>query len=80
MNVGCRQQVALAFAQALRAQRRRARMSQHLLAMRADLDITYPSLLERGLRQPSLTALIQIAHALRISPGELLQLTLEYLP
>lgn len=39
-------------------------LSQQDLALESDLDRTYISLLERGLRQPTLTTLIALASAL----------------
>jgi hypothetical protein len=44
-------QVALAFGGVLRIAREGAHSTQEALAERADIDRTYPSLLERGLRQ-----------------------------
>jgi transcriptional regulator with XRE-family HTH domain len=46
-------------------------MSQEDLAERASFDRTYPSLLERGLRTPTLTVLIEIARALDLEPAQL---------
>jgi len=51
-------------------------MSQEQLAERADLDRTYPSLLERGLRTPTLTAYFNICTALNLKPESLIQETL----
>jgi hypothetical protein len=36
---------------------------------------TYPSLLERGLRQPTLAVLIAVAYALEIEPALLVTMT-----
>src|SRR6267154_2716736 len=47
-------QVARAFGAILRAARVAAGLSQEVLAERADCDRTYPSLLERLLRQPTI--------------------------
>ena len=47
-------------------------MSQEALAFETDLDRTYISMLERGLRQPTLTTMLQISTALGISPTELM--------
>ncbi|MDB6102439.1 MAG: family transcriptional regulator [Gammaproteobacteria bacterium] len=70
-----RREVACAFGVVLRDSRRERNMTQESLAERADLDRTYPSLLERGLRQPTLTYLFAIADALGMDPAELVRLT-----
>lgn len=46
-------------------------ISQEELAHRADVDRTFVSRLERGVRQPTITTLIQIAKALDMSAAEL---------
>jgi len=69
-------EVARAFGVAVRTVRIAAGVSQELLAERADCDRTYPSLLERGLRQPTLGKMIDIARALRVEPVVLLSITL----
>ena len=63
---------ATAFGHALRYFRMNSRISQERLAQESGLDRSYISLLERGIRQPSLTTLIQIAQALNLSPRELI--------
>jgi len=50
-------------------------LSQEQLAELADMDRTYPSLLERGLRTPSLLQLLSIGGALKIRPGMLVDMT-----
>ncbi len=45
--------------------------SQEKLALEADLDRTFISLLERGLRQPSLNTLLQISKALDTKASEI---------
>jgi transcriptional regulator with XRE-family HTH domain len=69
-------QVAKAFGAILRAARVAAGISQEVLAERADCDRTYPSLLERGLRQPTIGKVIDIAGALHLEPTVLLNLTI----
>jgi transcriptional regulator with XRE-family HTH domain len=54
-------------------------ISQEALGLEAELDRTYPSLLERGLRTPTLTVIIDIARVLKIEPGHLVTETLERL-
>jgi transcriptional regulator with XRE-family HTH domain len=58
----------------LRNARREQGVTQEALAETADFDRTYPSLLERGLRQPTLTYLFGIADALGMDPEELVRL------
>ena len=72
-------QVARAFGATLKAVRAQAGIAQEVLAERADCDLTYPSLLERGLRQPAICVLIDIAHALRVEPAALLNKTIAFL-
>jgi transcriptional regulator with XRE-family HTH domain len=60
-----------AFGLAVRELRRRRAISQERLALESQLDRTFISLLERGLRQPSLTTILQIAKALEVTPEEL---------
>jgi len=72
-----RKLVGKAFGRVLRAYRLTLGLSQEGLAERADLDRTYPSLLERGLRAPSLEMLFRIAEALRIDPAELVAKTFQ---
>ncbi|MFO7816333.1 MAG: helix-turn-helix transcriptional regulator [Desulfovibrionales bacterium] len=62
---------AAAFGHALRYFRINSRLSQERLAQESGLDRSYISLLERGIRQPSLTTIIQIAQALDLPPREL---------
>lgn len=54
----------------LRAQRTQRGLSQEELAHRVGLDRTYISLLERGLRQPTLSTIVKISSALEIQPED----------
>jgi len=74
-----RQKVAIAFGRVLREARRQKGLSQEELAGHAEFDRTYPSLLERGLRTPTLTVLFQLAKVLEISAATLVLRTLEEL-
>jgi DNA-binding XRE family transcriptional regulator len=56
--------VARAFGATLRALRREREVSQEALAFDAEIDRTYPSLLERGLRHPTLSVLLRLSRAL----------------
>ena len=78
MSIG-RKETARAFGQALRAARFARGFSQEQLAELAELDRTTPSLYERGLRTPTLTALIDIGRALDIEPTKLLSDTIKQL-
>ncbi len=60
------------FAQRMREQRALLEITQEEVAHRADLDRTYISGCERGLRNPSLVSVEKIATALEISAHKLL--------
>jgi transcriptional regulator with XRE-family HTH domain len=70
-----RSQVAKVFGSLLRTARTGAGVTQEQLAELANMDRTYPSLLERGLRTPSLLQLLNIGGALKIRPGMLVDMT-----
>jgi transcriptional regulator with XRE-family HTH domain len=70
-----RQKVAVAFGRVLRETRKG--LSQEELANEAEFDRTYPSLLERGLRTPTLTVIIQLAKVLGVTAAWLVNKTLE---
>lgn len=53
-----------AFGTVLATQRRTRHLSQEDLAFEADLTRAYVSLLERGLRSPTLDSMIRLCHAL----------------
>ena len=58
------------FGKSLKTIRRKKRVTQEDLADMAKLDRTYISLLEHGLRKPSLEAIMSIAKVLDISACE----------
>lgn len=60
------------FGKVLRELRDGNGVSQEKLAEYCDLDRTYISLLERGLRQPTITTIFKLANALNISPSQLI--------
>jgi transcriptional regulator with XRE-family HTH domain len=62
------------FGTVLRELREKKKLSQEKLAEYCDLDRTYISLLERGLRQPTITTLFKLSDALKIKPSELVEL------
>jgi transcriptional regulator with XRE-family HTH domain len=70
------QKAATAFGEVLKTLRDGAGLSQEDLAEKADLDRTYPSLLERGLRSPTIGMFFRIADALGIEPGMLVRMTI----
>lgn len=61
------------FGKVLRELRVANNISQEKLAEYCDLDRTYISLLERGLRQPTITTIFKLAKALKISPSALIE-------
>ncbi len=60
------------FGLALKKLRLASNFSQIELAALSKIDRTFISLLERGVRQPSLTTIIQLASALKIRPSDLI--------
>jgi len=72
-------QVAAAFSQVLRIARRQRGVSQERLAESAEMDRTYPSLMERGLRHPTLATLLRLSCALGVGPAELVNRTVQEL-
>jgi len=73
MARGKKQTIEAAFGQILREFRDKTKMSQEKLAMECDLDRTYISMLERGLRQPSLKTIFVLAKALNIDPSKIIK-------
>lgn len=63
-----------AFGEVLRELRTKEKLSQEKLAQEGDLDRTFISLLERGMRQPSLNTVFSIAKVLRLPPDELVRI------
>ncbi len=74
-----RRRVAIAFGAVLRALRRERDLSQEQLAEGCDFDRTYPSLLERGLRTPTLTVLLRLADVLNVEAASLVSETVRRL-
>lgn len=66
------------FAVLLRKHRVAHGLSQEKLAERAGLHRNFISLIERGVNQPSIDTLFQIAHALEIYPVELIREICEF--
>lgn len=65
----------LAFGQVLRAVRKEVGLTQEELALTADIDRTFVSMIERGERQPTVRVIFRLAAALRVSPSQLILLT-----
>ena len=65
-------ELAKAFGQVLRATREKRGISQEKLALDCDIDRTYVSLLERGLRQPTIAVVFRLAQSLGTKPSSLL--------
>lgn len=66
-------QILSAFGRLIKQRRIKLGISQEELGFRANLDRTYISGLERGVRNPSLTALVSLAGGMGISVSELLE-------
>ena len=57
----------------VRAARKDLGWSQEDLAFETDIDRTYISGIERGVRNPSLDLLVKLAKTLKMTPSELLE-------
>jgi transcriptional regulator with XRE-family HTH domain len=66
------EQISTVFGQVLREQRISRQLSQEELALAADVDRTFVSQMERGIRQPTITTLMKLAGALGIQPSTLI--------
>lgn len=62
----------LAFGKVLRERRKRARLTQEQLALEADIQRNYVSLIERGINQPTITIIFKLAAALQCQPSALI--------
>jgi transcriptional regulator with XRE-family HTH domain len=62
-----------AFGAAVRDLRERRELSQENLGFEAELDRTYVSGIERGVRNPTLTTIWKLAEALGVTPSRLLK-------
>ena len=59
------------FGEVLKVQRKVRKITQRELAVKVELDKTYISMLERGVRKPSLEVAINIANTLEIPTAEI---------
>ncbi len=61
------------FGENLRRARLKANLSQEELAFQSGLDRTYVSGIERGVRNPTIVVVVQLADVLAIPPADLLE-------
>lgn len=66
-------EVARAFGRTLRKFRKAAQLTQEQLSLSANLQRNYVSELELGQKQPSVTTLLKLARALKVSPAEFIE-------
>jgi transcriptional regulator with XRE-family HTH domain len=64
--------ISRAFGTRLRELRLRRRLTQSDVAERAGVSLVYVSQIERGLRNPTLGVVIRLAHAVRVTPCDLI--------
>ena len=62
----------LAFGRVLRERRKHAGMTQEQLALEADIQRNYVSLIERGVNQPTIIIIFKLAAALKCQPSALI--------
>ncbi len=72
-------QLTGAFARELRERRTSAKLSQEKLAELAGIHRTYVSLLERGLKNPTLHIVFRLADVLGMSPTDFVQAVVDRL-
>ena len=68
-----RDPILCSFGQSVAKHRRAKELSQEALAEKADLDRTYLSDIERGVRNPGIRNVVLIAKALGVSASDLLK-------
>lgn len=64
----------MAFGRVLRQKRKEVGLTQEQLALEADVQRNYVSLIERGVNQPTIAVLFKLASALKCSPSTLVLL------
>jgi len=67
--------LALAFGETVRALREGLDVPQEAMALEVGMDRSYYGRVERGEKQPSLDTVFRLAHALEITPAELVEKT-----
>jgi transcriptional regulator with XRE-family HTH domain len=70
---------AIVFGQVLRTLRKDAGLSQEQLALAANIERNFVSLIERGVNQPTIRVLFKLASALETSPSRMMCLVEEKL-
>lgn len=65
--------IGLAFGKTLRKRRKEAGFTQEQLALEADIQRNYVSLIERGVNQPTITIIFKLARALGCTPASLVE-------
>ncbi len=73
MQAKPRQLVADQFGALLRELRNERGLSQETLAFEAEVDRTFISMLERGVRVPTVVTLLQLANALQVTPEAIME-------
>lgn len=63
----------LAFGKTLRIRRKEAKLTQEQLALEAEVQRNYVSLIERGINQPTITIIFKLAKALQCKPSDLVR-------
>ncbi|RYY48706.1 MAG: XRE family transcriptional regulator [Chitinophagaceae bacterium] len=69
-----RKPIEILFGEALRDLRTKAGLSQEALAYESDLDRSFISMLERGLKQPTISTLFSLSKPLRVKPSDFIKL------
>ncbi|MDN2699157.1 helix-turn-helix transcriptional regulator [Janthinobacterium sp. SUN073] len=72
--------IAIAFGTVLRRLRKDVEMTQEQLGFEAGLQRKYISELELGIKSPSLESVMKIASALKIPPGDFVELVWKAIP
>jgi transcriptional regulator with XRE-family HTH domain len=63
--------ISVAFGDVLRQHREDAALSQEALAHESEIHRTYVSMIERGIRHPTLDVVFRLAEALAVAPSTL---------
>ncbi len=61
------------FGMILRKYRKNRKLSQEDLALEADIDRTFLSELERGVRKPTINTVFALCYALKVKPSEMIR-------
>lgn len=75
----CSETVEVAFGHVLRNLRKKHHLSQEELGLRSGCHRTYISLLERGLKGPTLQTILKLADAMQTDAAEMVRLVAERL-